>query len=69
MDAAQAQGYAPEYLAEVVREALIVGDNEVVIAPWHHRAFAMVRHLLPAAYFKIMEGRARSNRKAEAKSQ
>lgn len=58
MDPSTAQGYCPIWVAERVVQAMESGQQEVVLAPLHHRLALLLRVLLPSLYFWLMARRA-----------
>ena len=61
-----ATGLPVEYAAEQIVRGILLGSNEVVIAPWYHRIVIYLKLLFPTLFFKAMEQRARKTKpKAE----
>jgi len=59
MDPSTEKGYSAAWVAERVLEAMQRGDQEVVLAPLHHRLAILLRALCPSLYFYLMSRRAK----------
>ena len=55
MDANQASGYDPEYVAKEIVNSIALEEDEIVIAKFHHTATVYLRRLLPQLLFRILE--------------
>jgi len=59
MDQSTEKGYSAAWVAERVLEAIQRGNQEVVLAPLHHRLAILLRALCPSLYFYLMTRRAK----------
>jgi len=60
MDPSTEKGYSAAWVAEKVLEAVQTGQQEVVLAPLHHRLAILLRAILPSLYFYLMARRAKA---------
>jgi len=65
LDQTTQQGYSVEYVGKEVIRSILNKDNELVLAPLHHRLVILLRALLPSLYFYIMQKRANKDAKKE----
>jgi len=62
MDPSTEKGYSAAWVAEKVLEAVQSDQQEVVLAPIHHRLAILLRAILPSFYFYLMARRAKAVR-------
>lgn len=62
LDDTTASGYPAPHVANKIFWSVVSRQNEIVIAPFHHRLVIYVRTLCPWLYFFIMRFRAKSSR-------
>ena len=58
LDSNTESGYSVQYVAQMVLDNLISGQNELVLAPIYMRLAILIRALMPWLYFFIMKKRA-----------
>ena len=63
MDKTTDSGMEPSSVASWVVSAVETEENEVILAPVHHKIVIYIRNILPNVFFKLMSHRARSGRK------
>ncbi|CAG2199603.1 DHRS7B [Mytilus edulis] len=63
MDKTTQSGMAPSYVAEKILSAVEFEQNEVILAPVHHKIAIYLRTIVPNLFFKLMKSRAKSGKK------
>ena len=61
MDATTASGMKPEDVATRVLHAVRHQEDEIILAPSHHRLIVTLRNVMPGLFFFVMRKRAKKD--------